>query len=134
MMNEPMYLRAYRESVHPRERRIAALHPEALTDLADGYFHLLTNLDEGWSLGLISAGSTRTGDLLLAQQAALGGADILRLETGHLLTLYRSRDVGTRQRWVGADITCSSGSRYFLTVAPVEEDDYDDDYDYDYDN
>ncbi len=109
-------------SATPRTRRVAAIHPEALDDLDDGYFHLLTNLDEGWSLGLISAASTRTEDLLLAQQAALAGADILRFESCHMLTLHRSRDLGTRQRWVGADVDCISGSRYFLMVIPVDDD------------
>jgi hypothetical protein len=129
MDNEPHSLRALREAANPRTRRLAAIHPKALTDLSDGHFHLLTNLDEGWSLGLISAASTRTEDLLLAQQAALAGADILRFEHCHMLTLYRSRDLGTPQRWVGADVACISGNRYFLMVLPVDEGD--DDYDQD---
>jgi hypothetical protein len=119
-----------REPAVLREKRIAALHPDALTDIDAGCFHLLSNLAEGWSLGLIAAGSTRTEDLLLTQQAAAGGADILRLEPCHLLTLYRSRDLGTPQRWVGTDVTCISGSRYFLMVLPVDEGDdgfYDED-------
>jgi len=113
-----------------RDQRVAAIHPDALTDLADGYFYLLSNLDEGWSVGFIAADSTRTEDLLLAQQAAMAGADIMRFEPCHLLTLYRSRDLGTRQRWVGSDVTFISGNRYFLMVMPVDEGD-DDFYDED---
>jgi hypothetical protein len=129
MNDEPHSLRALREAAPPvGDRRLAAVHFTALTDIDHGYFHLPSNLDEGWSLGLISADSTRTEDLLLAQQAALAGADILRLEHCHMLTLYRSRDLGTKQRWVGTDVTCVSGNRYFLMVLPVEEgDDFPDD-------
>lgn len=108
-------------------QRLAAIHPDALRDLDDGYFHLLSNLEQGWTLGLLSVASARTDDLLLAQQAAAGGADILRLEPCHMLALYRSRDLGTLQRWVGADVTCASGSRYFLMVLPVDDDDWNDD-------
>ncbi len=103
-----------------RDRRIAAIHPNILAVLEDGYSHLLTNPDEGWSLGLISAASDRTEDLLLVHQIAMrAGADILYLEPCHLLTLHRSRDLGTAQRRIGADVRCISGSRYFLTTLPV---------------
>lgn len=122
MLNESPSLRAKREAgASPRERRIAVLHPEDLTDLADGRFLLLSDLEQGWSLGLISAGSTRTQDLLLVPQAALAGADILRLQSCHLLTLQRSRDLGTSQRRIGTEVTCISGNRYFLTVLPVDD-------------
>jgi hypothetical protein len=105
--------------------RVVPLQPDARDDLEDGYLYVQTNLRERWSVGLISAASTRTEDLLMAQQAAAYGSDLLRLDPEDLeLLRLPSRDAGC---WEGLELTAASGNRYFVAVVPVDDDeDYDD--------
>lgn len=109
-------------SPHLNGRRLVALPQEAVDDLRDGLLHVLTNFDEGWSVGLISDVHGNHEDYALASVLRARGVPVLLLWDVHLDSLGRSRFI---------ELADPAGNRYLIrgfdveTVEQLDEDDRD---------
>lgn len=90
--------------------RVIDLPVDAFADLAEGYFHLITNFDHGWSLGLIFADGARRADEDLAIRNEQAGVPILWLNDDELYALV-----------IGPATLPCRGERYLITVENVED-------------
>lgn len=96
----------------PRQRCID-LPAFAFADLIEGYLHLITNFDEGWSVGLIrTPDAALAHDNALAESMALQGLPLLRLSTGPMVGLSNGRYT--------SDVD-DQGARYVIVVQDVEQ-------------
>lgn len=92
-------------------RRLVALPSDVIDDLDEGYLHLLTNLDDGWSVGLISDTRGNAEDYAIASDVRARGVPVLLLWDVHLLSLARGRFIELRD---------PAGNRYLIHAFDVD--------------
>lgn len=92
-------------------RRVVALPQDAIDDLFDGYLHLLTNIAEGWSVGLVSDQHGNAEDYAIASDVRDRGVPVLLLWDVHLLSLSRGRFI---------ELADPAGNRYLIRALDVD--------------
>jgi hypothetical protein len=92
-------------------RRLVALPSDAIDDLDEGYLHVLTNFDEGWSVGLLSDTHGNAEDYALASMLRDRGVPVLLLWDVHLVSLTRGRFIELRD---------PAGNRYLIKAFDVD--------------
>jgi len=92
-------------------RRLIALPSDAIDDLGEGYLHVLTNFDEGWSVGLLSDAHGNAEDYALASMLRARGVPVLLLWDVHLVSLTRGRFI---------ELKDPAGDRYLIKAFDVD--------------